>query len=350
MTNGTLDTRLDQNLVKEFNIPANKEYDKFNPFKIGGGNAIWITHIPPNVKVWFSTNQNFDNAQRLDYMNRGMRYLEIGNEGMTRIYDNFYIFTEGVVDDDFIKICVSTQGANVEPILSSNTNQIYQVDLVGCIDDIGKNFQRKIAESIQSFYAAPKLLYTYLMSGEYQRLVETVNDIRGQRIAIPFDKTIKEIGFKNDKFYKIEIFGHFDIGIKEDSSEGSAPKYFFGNTHFSFFNNTNGATFTPFTSKDYDIEFDNIFIVNKRPWADEIHDIFDIYGYSYIFNQAMLNTNNVTNVETTKAGYNNVNNLILKGEMINKYEQFSVFVTIAFLRFTADNCHSSLLFNIYELN
>lgn len=132
LQNGTLDTRLPQNIIRNFEIPTNVEHDKLNPFKIGGGNAIWATHLPPNVNVWFSTNPNFDNAQKLDYMNRGMRFMSIGSDGLQQQYDNFYIFTEGTWNDT-IKIAVSSQGDIVEPILSNNTGDIENVGRVAKI-------------------------------------------------------------------------------------------------------------------------------------------------------------------------------------------------------------------------
>lgn len=138
LQNGTLDTRLPQNVIRNFEIPANVEHDKLNPFKIGGGNAIWATHLPPNVSVWFSTNPNFDNAQKLDYMNRGMRFMSIGSDGLQQQYDNFYIFTEGTWDDS-IKIAVSSQGDMVEPILSSNTGDIENVGRVAAISKMPVN-------------------------------------------------------------------------------------------------------------------------------------------------------------------------------------------------------------------
>lgn len=138
LQNGTLDTRLPQNIVRNFEIPANVEHDKLNPFKIGGGNAIWTTHLPPNVNVWFSTNSNFDNAQKLDYMNRGMRFNAIGADGIQQQYDNFYIFTEGTWDD-VIKISVSSQGDMVEPILSNNTGDIENISRVAAITKMPVN-------------------------------------------------------------------------------------------------------------------------------------------------------------------------------------------------------------------
>lgn len=138
LQNGTLDTRLPQNIIRNFEIPANVEHDKLNPFKIGGGNAIWATHLPPNVNVWFSTNPNFDNAQKLDYMNRGMRFMSIGSDGLQQQYDNFYIFTEGTWEDT-IKIAVSSQGDMVEPILSSNTGDIENVGRVANITKMPVN-------------------------------------------------------------------------------------------------------------------------------------------------------------------------------------------------------------------
>lgn len=133
--NGTLDTRASQYLVREEVISAKQEYGRFNPKKISGGNAIWITNIPPNVKVWYSTDNNFEHKQRLDYMNRGTRYSTIGQQGQNQLFDNFYIFTEGTADEDIL-INVASSGDAVTPILSSNTNQIDQVDAVAEIGTI----------------------------------------------------------------------------------------------------------------------------------------------------------------------------------------------------------------------
>lgn len=339
LTNGTLDTRLDQNLVKEFNIPANKEYNKFNPFKIGGGNAIWITHIPPNVKVWFSTNQNFDNAQRLDYMNRGMRYLEIGGEGMTRIYDNFYIFTEGVVDDDFIKICVSTQGANVEPILSSNTNQIDQVDAVGKIGSVN------LIKSIEQLYYKPPI-HQIRIQGEFKGLNSSSTPERYVVFPMGKDNTIKTLKLLDNKFYKISILGHFDIGPgdESDTGESSSTVYNF-NGHLCLFNDTNGATYTEITNQ----EFDNLYSVNKRIWKDEKSDIFDIFGIKYMA-FAYITGIYVTSYPPMNA-LNAFNDIKIQGNILNSYD----YLGLCFNLFRSggknnvNESHSSLLLQIYEL-
>lgn len=342
-TNGILDTRLSQNLVKEFNIPANIEYGEHSPFKIGGGNAIWITHIPPNVKVWFSTNQNKDDAQRLDYMNRGMRYLEIGNEGITRIYDNFYIFTEGTNDNDFIKVCVSTEGANVEPILSSNTNQIDQVDKVGKIETLdilgGLSPQAKLDlnDAIYNIFNPKKLIKQISIQGEVKHTINGFN-----LIILPLQEKIEGLNIKNDKFYKLEFFGHCDVGStyqdKSDEITDSSTTI-----HLCLFNNNNGATFTETTL--YDI--DNAYLIDKNPWATEKSDLFDIFGLKYVAYWTGNNNIGYTGVIFEDKGLNFLNNPIFSGELINKYENIGL---VMGTRTTTgiSYMHASLLINLYE--
>lgn len=163
LQNGTLDTRLPQNIIRNFEIPTNIEYDRLNPFKIGGGNAIWATYFPPNVKVWFSTTPNFDSAQRLDYMNRGMRFNAIGSDGLQQQYDNFYIFTEGKWDD-VVKIAVSSQGDMVEPILSSNTGDIDSVGRVASIMKMPVNGASGYNEPDFAMYCRNKYAANFLLN------------------------------------------------------------------------------------------------------------------------------------------------------------------------------------------
>lgn len=191
LQNGTLDTRLPQNIIRNFEIPANVEHDKLNPFKIGGGNAIWATHLPPNVNVWFSTNPNFDNAQKLDYMNRGMRFMSIGSDGLQQQYDNFYIFTEGTWNDT-IKIAVSSQGDMVEPILSSNTGDIENVGRVAAIS--------KMPVNGASGYNEPD--FEMRFENKFCGGIATGSESKGLYFSL-FD--FETLNFIDNKFYLIEI-------------------------------------------------------------------------------------------------------------------------------------------------
>ena len=315
-TNGTLDTRLSQNLVKEFEIPANKEYDKFNPHKIGGGNAIWITHIPPNVKVWFSTNQNFDNAQRLDYMNRGMRYTEIGSEGITRIYDNFYIFTEGTDENDTIKICVSTYGSEVEPILSSNTNQIDQVDAVGKIGAV---------DSVKQLYFKPPML-EIKMQGKIKTLKlngskgSTQPDIDNIYVMFPLGQNTKNsaLGFDNDKWYKIKIKGYFDIGRGGTFLSWNIDTTMYHVANLLLFNMNNDATLTPITDQNVD----NFFKADKALWQNEKNDIFNLLGIRY--RDTIISGSSTFEQESALGAINSFDNICLKGNFINNFNNFGI--------------------------
>ena len=345
-TNGTLDTRLSQNLVKEFEIPANKEYDKFNPHKIGGGNAIWITHIPPNVEVWFSTNQNFDNAQRLDYMNRGMRYAEIGSEGITRIYDNFYIFTEGTDENDTIKICVSTYGSEVEPILSSNTNQIDQVDAVG---KIGAVDLVKSIESIKQLYFKPPMLEIKIM-GEIRNLT-TQNQKTNRFVSFPLGKDTKmnTLGFNSDKWYKLKIKGHFDIATGQSNltmTNSGLARYYF-TSHLSLFNINNNSTLTAITNQN----IDNLYSASDSIWQNEKNDLFDFIGVKYVEMDNNVN-NNESESEMPFGSVNSFDDIIIKGDFINSFDSFGISwnLYLAGMAVQSINAsHISLLCQFYEL-
>ena len=343
-TNGTLDTRLSQNLVKEFEIPANKEYDKFNPHKIGGGNAIWITHIPPNVKVWFSTNQNFDNAQRLDYMNRGMRYAEIGSEGITRIYDNFYIFTEGTDENDIIKICVSTYGSEVEPILSSNTNQIDQVDAVG---KIGAVDLVKSIESIKQLYFKPPMLEIKIQ-GQFEG-IQLTKKITKRLCVLPLGKDAKlnTLGFNNDKWYRIKVNGHADIGgiyALLGSAQGGNPHKF--SQHLSLFNINNDATLTPIT----DQQLDNFYSLDKSLWANAKNDLFDIFGIMYM-EYVWVWPNIGNNAAFAPMRAINNDDIIINGAFLNSFDNIGLCYSLysSNIDEKTNESHASLLVQFYEL-
>ena len=343
-TNGTLDTRLSQNLVKEFEIPANKEYDKFNPHKIGGGNAIWITHIPPNVKVWFSTNQNFDNAQRLDYMNRGMRYAEIGSEGITRIYDNFYIFTEGTDENDTIKICVSTYGSEVEPILSSNTNQIDQVDAVG---KIGAVDLVKSIESIKQLYFKPPMLEIKIQ-GKFQNL-QLARNSTNRYAMFPLGKDTKNntLGFNNDKWYNIKIKGHIDISSGSAFASGSLDARYYYTSHLLFFNINNNPNLTPITNQ----QLDNFYKLSDKLWQNEKVDIFDLLGVKYNEFMSWSGSNIFLMSQTASGVINSFNDINLKGDFINSFDSFGICWNLLTIGDTVNNneSHASLLVQFYEL-
>ena len=337
-TNGTLDTRLSQNLVKEFEIPANKEYDKFNPHKIGGGNAIWITHIPPNVKVWFSTNQNFDNAQRLDYMNRGMRYAEIGSEGITRIYDNFYIFTEGTDENDTIKICVSTYGSEVEPILSSNTNQIDQVDAVGKIGAV---------DSVKQLYFEPPMLEVKIM-GRFAG-IKLPSNVTSNFIMFPLGaKKNTDLGFKNNKWYKVKITGSFDVSSGPTALDDVTATILTYSAYLSLLN-VNMNVIEPITNQD----MDNFFKADDNVWLSAKKDIFNLINIRYreAYIDAGVQRYYVRNADNSQALISSFNDIKIKGEFINSFDNLCVCWELSsYINSSARNeSRVSLLCQFYEL-
>lgn len=338
--NGTLDTRASQYLVREEVISAKQEYGRFNPKKISGGNAIWITNIPPNVKVWYSTDNNFEHKQRLDYMNRGTRYSTIGQQGQTQLFDNFYIFTEGTADEDIL-INVASSGDAVTPILSSNTNQIDQVDAVGkigtleSINSLSPQVIAQIAKAVQGVYYKPPI-HTIKIQGEIN------SPSSGTYIVLPLSNKIEGLSLSNNIFYKIEMMGHFDVGEK-DSAVAAGDIIVSAVAHFCLFNNTNGAILT----KSEQYEFNNLFKTDKRIWADEKSDLFDIYGLKYTRYYYGGTAGYTMSSVFESEGFNTRHNFIIKGEVLNGYENFGLCAT--FLGNNALNLHSSILFNIYEM-
>lgn len=362
MAINTLDKRLSETLLKLVKIPCNKEYGKFNAFKCEGGNGITILNIPPNVKVFFNFIDRYDTRIPLDYMTRGWRFSEIGTEGLTKLYDNFFIYTEGTDKNDEIILAISSAESNVLPMLSSNTNQIDQVDAVGKIGTINTlNLVKslsptviaQIAKAVQGIYYKPPI-HSIKIQGE----ISYVGGSEKKRFAIfplGYESNVNKIStlnLKNDKYYKIELLGHFDIGRNEDGEGEETANYYSAiSAHFAICNINNGATITKATTigeKNEVIEFDNCYKLNKRPWADEKKDVFDIIGIKYLEHKWTPGREDFF-VAFENKGINKIPPLILKGEIINSYQQLGIFVNFLVNGAYLGNCHSSIILNIYEM-
>lgn len=220
--NGTLDTRLNQNLVHTYRIPCNVEYTKLKPFKIGGGNGIYIAHRPSGVKVWFATENNFESRKRLDSENRGVQYREIGSEGLNKLYDNFYIYTEGTSADEVLEIEVTSAESSITPLLGNASGRIDEVESIGglsqnAINDI-------IRANLGGLSTKNKLFQKQILINGGFTFSNTFN-AQGMRLyhfPLGRDTKISDLKLDNNKLYRIRTMGHFDIGQKNLDNVGTA--------------------------------------------------------------------------------------------------------------------------------
>ena len=243
-TNGTLDTRLSQNLTKTYEIPCNIEYDRFSSFKVGGGNGIWLVHCPSGVKAYFATENNFDKKTPLNDENRGMRFAEIGAEGITKLYDNFYIFTEGKSADDKLIITVSSQESAVEPILGNASGNIAKLDEVGGFSTNAINdLSRAVLGGVCPKCNTNRFQKQILITGGYEFAPnQNAQGMKLYHFPLGKDFKISSLGLRDDNLYRIRQVGHFDIGQARRDTDGTlvytAKKS--NNVSYSF----NGVYFT----------------------------------------------------------------------------------------------------------
>lgn len=222
MTNGTLDTRLKQELTQKFEIPCNIEYDRFSGFRIGGGNGIWLVHCPSGVKAYYATENNFDKKIPLNQENRGMKYAEIGNEGITKLYDNFFIFTEGTSADDKLIIMVSSQESAVEPILGNASGNIAQLDEVGGFSTNAINDMTRAVLGGVCPKCTSKFQQQIEISGDFTFATNlNAQGLKLYHFPLGKDTKIKDLNLKNDTLYRIRQIGHFDIGQSRRDTDGT---------------------------------------------------------------------------------------------------------------------------------
>lgn len=240
--NGTLDTRLSQNLIHTYRIPCNVEYTKLRPFKIGGGNGIYIAHRPSGVKVWYATENNFESRKRLDSENRGTQYAEIGKEGLTKLYDNFYIYTEGTSADDKLEIEVTSAESSITPLLGNASGRIDEVESLG---GLTQNAINDISRAVVGGLC-PKCNNTFKLQVPIIGNFNFASNFNAQGMRLyhfPLgDRKISEFKFKNDTLYRIRQIGHFDIGQSRMEGDGTdlwryktADRIVFGYPYYNYF-------------------------------------------------------------------------------------------------------------------
>lgn len=325
-------------VYKTFELNTDVEH-KAKPINLSGATTIKLTNIPSNVKCWISTESNGTNLYPL--INRGDGWVNLPNP----LY-NLYIYTEGTTIDNQ-KILLNYTGQN--DFFEYGNNSSERIDKVGLLEGFSPRALMELNNAIYNLYNKPKLIKSINIQGEYYEVLAYNSPV--SYMCLPLDGGIAGLNLQDDKFYKLEFFGHIDNGggNGDDNSNYSSIAI---NTHLCLFNNTNNATFTPATNFD----IDNFYKLNKTPWASEKTDLFDIWGMKY--KSFHRYTENITQIDTgfQDYGLNFNDNMIFSGETIKKYEniglkiggggggggdgdgdKYSVYM------------HSSLIINLYEM-
>lgn len=308
-----------QNLVyKTFELNTDVEH-KAKPINISGATTIRLTNIPSNIKCWISTESNGTNLYPL--INRGDGWSNLPNP----LY-NLYIYTEGTTIDNE-KIILNYTGQNDFFIYGNNSSE--RIDRIGAIDSFSDKSLVQINNAIFNTYSKNKPIIEIFLTGEIEYRKEIM-------VAhLPID-SIASLGLKNDEYYRIHQVGHFDLGQKEESEQGSTTVL---TAHLCAFNNTNNATFTPETGQ----QFNKLYAINKTPWANESVDLFDIWGIKYA--ARFIQSSEIAPSILEDRGFNfHSSDFIIKGSLLNSYENFGLFWNITEIGIAQS--HSSILLTI----
>ena len=315
-----------QNLVyKTFELNTDIEHFA-KPINISGATTIRLTNIPSNVKCWISTESNGTNLYPL--INRGDGWSNLPNP----LY-NLYIYTQGTTIDNE-KIILNYTGQNDFFIYGNNSSE--RIDRIGVIDSFNDKALIQLNNAIFNTYSKVKPIIQCFLTGELHFLKSADMFVA----HLPFD-SIASLNLSNDDYYRIQQIGHFDLGRNEDNIDSSNTNSI--SAHLCAFKNTAGATFTPNTTQ----QFKKLFTVNKNPWLDESTDLFDIWGLKFLnaLNGSSIQGNTFA-LEDKGLNYHS-QDFIIKGEMLNNYDNFGIFWKVAHQTKAGSlKSHSSLLLTI----
>lgn len=320
---------MSKNLVYQtIQLNCDKEYSA-EPLDFTGIRTIKLTNKPTDIEVWISAENT--GANLFPLINRGDGWVNIEEP-----LQNVYIYTKGTnIGGEQLILNVTGQ----KDIFNYGNNSNERIDRVGLIEGFSPAAQMQLQNAIFNLWNPPKNVAQLTIQGEIETSEQTFDFI-----VLPV-KNIASLQLSNNKFYKINLIGHIDVGNKINDNDITSTSTTTAIAHLSLFNNTNNATLTPQTN--YDI--DNVFSIDKKPWASKKNDIFDIFGVKYIQERSTWNTALIYTILQDK-GLNFLKSLIIPGEIINKYEYFGL---IFFGSINNQNSkayvHSSLLITLYEM-
>ena len=321
-----------QNLVyKTFELPCDKEHYA-KPINLSGARTIKLTNKPANVEVWISTENTGQNLYPLK--NRGDGWVNLDSP----LYD-CYVFTKGLNNTGENLILNYTGQKDFFEYGTSSVERIGNVQELYMLQNLSPNVIGQIAKAIQGIYYKPPI-HTIAIQGEAK---DYYDKSKNHYCVLPLGLNgIEKLKLDNNKYYKIEFNGHIDQ-LNDTLLDTSIITIAACSYHIAICNINNGATLTKYDN----VEFENFYKANKRLWKSEISDLFDIFGAkNYAF---WGNASSYSAGIFSPSSFNHIRNLILKGEIINKYTDFGLFFNIQELQNTTPEIHSSLLINIYEL-
>lgn len=319
-------------VYKTLELPCDREYNG-EPLNFTGIRTIKLTNRPANVNVWISGENTGQNLFPL--INRGDGWVNLDEP-----LNNCYIYTSGLNNaGDMLQLNITGQ-KDIFQYGTSSVERIGNVHELYMLQNISPNILSQLAKGFQNLYYKPPTA-SLRIQGEATKLWT-----KGQKIFFlpqSIDKGIKDLNFKNDKYYRIEVIGHYDAGGLINDNNGWRTSVA---NHLCLFNNTNEAIFTLESGAKIDI--DNCYLANKTPWITEKTDLFDFYGFLNVFTMA-TQSGTFGAIKTLEYGYNNVNKIVLKGDFLNSFEKIGLCITVIYNAGGAFGVHTSLFINFYEL-
>lgn len=339
--------RLSSTLANNIKLDSNVEHEAE---KIAGGNIIWLVNRPAGVKIYVNSTPDRTGALVLNEANRGYKWEELGEYGSLKLYDNFYIWTEGTnLNNEKIELQISPNADIITPILGNTADKIDKIDT---IENFSQNALIQLSNAIYNFntFINDANLISIADTG---RISYRTNETNKQfRFLHLFTDTglISEFNLKNDEYYRFNIFGHIDIGsvgeVSESAGDTQGDCVLSENCHLSLFNNEQQATLSEVTNLEQS-EIQRLYMLDKS--TDTALTKFDIIGQKYYYESV-----GTTNYENNDRfiyfnGDNQINiNKILKGEVINQYKYLGLFFNFLKLwnNYATAQMHFSLVITI----
>lgn len=204
--------RLSSTLANNIKLDSNVEHEAE---KIAGGNIIWLVNRPAGVKIYVNSTPDRTGALVLNESNRGYKWEELGEYGSLKLYDNFYIWTEGIdVYNEKIELQISPNADIITPILGNTADRI---ENIGIVNNIGDNAKKGIYESNKLLFSTKNLLYLDYVNASW----EMPQELRENNNALIFITELADFGqliFDEKKLYKITLEGHLDISTDTNTN------------------------------------------------------------------------------------------------------------------------------------
>lgn len=242
---------------KSYEIPTDHEHlpsltgaNCGHKINLSGATTIKLTHRPPNVQVWISTESNGTNLYPL--INRGDGWVNLPEP----LYD-LYVFTKGTTPDGE-KVLLNYTGQNDFFAYGSNASEM--VESIGGIKkiyDISEVLQFKLSQSINDSFSALTTAQTIFRLKFSLGRTPTLSASSLNFLFYLFNESgdLSQLGIDPAKHYKIKLVGHVDCGASGDYNSGvtglDSAVYMSSAAHFSLYTPLSSGATTPLTAAPY---------------------------------------------------------------------------------------------------